>query len=143
MLINKIKEDLLTARKNKSTIKVSLLSTLVGESVMVGKNSGNRETNDSEALGVIRKFLKNAEETLQRLNSIGRDTTDIKEEITVLKQYLPQQLETDDLIKIILTMKQENQLINMGQVMKLLKEQYNGLYDAKNASNIVKSVLVS
>lgn len=43
MLIVKIKHDQLVARKNRDQIESTLLTTLIGEADMVGKNNGNRD----------------------------------------------------------------------------------------------------
>ena len=63
MLIEKIKEDSLRARKDRNTWKANLLTTLYAEASMIGKNKGNRVSTDEETTAVITKFLKNAQET--------------------------------------------------------------------------------
>ena len=108
---------------------------------MVGKNAGNRETTDDEALAMVRKFLKNATETLQRLDDAGRPTDVAKEEILILNSYLPKQLSAAQLLDAVRGMKDVDPALNVGTAMKLLKERYNGLYDGKIASEVVKTVL--
>lgn len=143
MLIEKLRADLLTARKIRAPITVGLLTALVGEAVMVGKNAGNRETTDDEALAMVRKFLKNATETLQRLDDAGRPTDVTKEEILILNSYLPKQLSSEQLLDAVRGMKEADPALNVGTAMKLLKERYNGLYDGKVASEVVKTVLAA
>jgi uncharacterized protein YqeY len=142
MLIDKLREDLLNARRARTAISTGLLTALVGEAVMVGKNAGNRDTNDEEVLATIRKFLKNAEENLVRLVSIGRPIDETNVEIAILKAYLPQQMSEMQLAVAIMDLKLANPSINMGQMMKSLKDKYAGLYDSRRASDLVKAALI-
>ena len=141
MLIERIKADLLTARKARATVAANSLTALVGEAVMVGKNAGNRESTDEEVIAMVRKFLKNLEETKRNLIAHNKDTSACDEEIVVISKYLPQQMSADDLRTAISTIVAENVGANMGVVMRVLKEKYAGLYDGKLASEVAKQVL--
>jgi hypothetical protein len=89
-LITQIKTDLVEARKARTDKdRIALLTTLSSEIAIVGKNDGNRETRDDEALAVVRKFVKNAEQTLTNLETAGRDTGTVQNELAILKAYLP------------------------------------------------------
>ena len=143
-ILNAIREKSIEARKAKDSLASSLLVTLLSEVSIVGKNAG-RETTDAEAVAVVKKFINNNRETLgvvlhldeQRANSIAQ-------EITILEQFLPKQLTTDELDiearKIVVELNVSTPR-DMGAVMKVLKERFEGTYDAKAASEIVKKLL--
>lgn len=141
MLIDTIKVDLLSARKARATVATNSLTALVGEAVMVGKNSGNRDSTNEEVLATVRKFLKNLEETKRNLVEHGKDTAVCEEEIAIISKYLPQQMSADELKSAIVSIVTENAGANMGVIMKVLKEKFAGLYDGKLASEIAKQVL--
>lgn len=141
MLIERIKADLLTARKARATVAANSLTALVGEAVMVGKNAGNRESTDEEVVATVRKFLKNLEETKRNLVAHNKDTSVCDEEIAIISRYLPQQMSADELRSAITVIVAETAGANMGVVMKVLKEKYAGLYDGKLASTLTKEVL--
>lgn len=141
MLIERIKADLLVARKARSTVAANSLTALVGEAVMVGKNAGNRESTDEEVIATVRKFLKNLEETKRNLVTHNKDTSVCEEEIAIISKYLPQQMSADELKTAIAAIVAETAGANMGVIMKVLKEKYAGLYDGKLASEVVKQVL--
>ena len=61
-LLAQLKKDSLLARKAADSVRATLLSTLIAEAEMVGKNAGNRESSDDEVQQTIRKFLKNNQE---------------------------------------------------------------------------------
>jgi uncharacterized protein len=133
-LMQKIKQDQVEARKNRDTIRANLLTTLIGEAEMVGKNSGNRESTDAEVAAVIKKFVKNAEETLTALKAQGTFNEAIAVEVGILNGYLPQQLSEYELKAIA------EGRSGMPDFMKYLKDNYAGQYDGRLASQVAREV---
>ncbi len=132
-LIAQIKEKQINARKSGSK-EASLLTTLLGEASAVGKNAGNRETTDAEVVAVVKKFIKNIDETISALSSRNQDSSAFVAEKKVLEEFLPKQLSEDELKKIAAGRS------SMPDFMKYLKEQFNGQYDGKLASSVAKTV---
>lgn len=137
-VLEKIKNDQLQARKNKDSFKASILTTLIGEIVSIGKNAGNRETNEEETLKLISKFKKGVQDTLALIKT--GDISRYKTEIEIYDVYLPNLMTNDELKEVIRKIISEGS-INMGDIMKELKANYAGLYDGKIASSIIKEVL--
>lgn len=131
-LMNVIKEKQIAARKS-GAVEASLLTTLLGEAAMVGKNAG-RETNDAEVVAVVKKFIKNIDETVQALTSRGQDASVFLAEREVLKHFLPLQL-TELALKHI-----AEKHTSMPEFMKFLKENYAGQYDGRLASTVARKV---
>lgn len=146
-LINKIKADQLQARKNKNAVLKSLLTTLLGEAQAVGKNDGNRESTDAEVIATIKSFLKKVNETLDAIAVNGGDATNTLIEQYALKSYLPKQLSEDELTLIVTSHidshVEDASMKSMGIVMNHLKTVYDGQYDGKMASTVVRKVLSS
>lgn len=132
-LINQIKTQQLEARKNSSE-SASLLTTLLSEAVNIGKNNGNRETTDAEVVAVVKKFIKNIDETVNALTARNQDATKFLNEKAVLETFLPNQLTEIELTEIAKTKN------SMPDFMKFLKENHNGQYDGKLASTVAKTV---
>lgn len=138
-LLQTIRNDQLNARKAKETLKASLLTTLLGEAIAIGKNDGNRETTDAETIAVIKKFIKNINDTL-----VHREEESLIAERDILKEYLPKQLSSDELINIVSAFVEQNDLEGskgVGAVMKYLKQNYEGQYDGAMASQVTRDVL--
>ena len=131
-LMTRIKELQVAARK-AGTADASLLTTLLGEAAMVGKNAG-RDTTDQEVVAVVKKFIKNLDETISALSTRGQDTTTFTAERKLLEQFLPQQL-----TELALQHIAENHS-SMPEFMKFLKEHHAGQYDGKLAATVAKSV---
>jgi uncharacterized protein YqeY len=144
-LLKQIQTQQLHQRRLKiDPIAISLLTTLLGEATAVGKNAGNRETTDAEVVAVVKKFLKNVEETLQRVDSESSKYADLMAEKSILEGLLPRQMtetELENAVKALATELGATGARDMGRVMKELKTRYEGTYDGSRASAVCKAVL--
>lgn len=131
-LMEQIKIKQIAARK-AGMPEASLYTTLLGEAAMVGKNAG-RETTDQEVVAVVKKFIKNIDETIDALMQRGQNTHAYMTERSLLDQFLPQQL-SETQLRYMAT-----EQSNMPQFMKFLKDNYAGQYDGKLASTVAKTV---
>ena len=151
LILGQIKQDQLKARKEKDKLKIGALTALMGEVSIIGINNGHRETTDIEAIKVITKFLKGANENLTLMSDsvmeAGAGThfvnrlDQIKKEISIYENYLPKQMTEDEIAKAIGLFMGDNSDVNMGQVMGYLKKNFDGQFDGKMASNIVKNII--
>jgi uncharacterized protein len=141
-LITQIKVEQVTARKNRNAPMASLLTTLIGEAEMVGKNAG-REVLDAEVTAVIKKFIKNIDETIKALGAEDARAQAAMDERVVLEHFLPRQMDEQQLTEAVTAIKAELNAgqKDMGKVMSLLKTRHEGQYDGKMASTVVKAVL--
>lgn len=150
-LLQSIQGAQVQARKSKTSqddaIRVSLLTTLLGEAATVGKNAGNRETSDAECVAVVKKFLKNIEDTraaLQGKEGAQEALHKLDVEVQVLEAFLPAQLDEAQLRATLVGLAKELGAAtpkDMGRLMKALKERFDGQYDGKLASTLCKDVL--
>ena len=150
-LLSRIKKDQLLARKEHDKVTALLLTTLIGEAAMVGKNNGNRDSTDAEVVAVVKKFIKNNNETL-RAAVTDTVVNHVKTEIAILERYLPKQLTAAEIEKFFedsvyiwahefCASENDKPEINVGVLMKELKNQHEGQYDGKIASQLAKKVL--
>ena len=144
MLLGELRKMMMKAKLEKDTVKGNLLATLIAEAVMVGKNDGNRETTDAETIAMIKKFLKNVNENLALMDEMGKDKTESLREKEILESLLPKQLSEEELEKVIVEIVAtlpDKSPRQMGAVMAELKKKYDGQFDGKTASGLVKKAL--
>jgi len=134
-MIDTIKKDNLIARKNKDKFTSGILTCLIGEIEMVGKNNGNRKTTDEESIKVVQKFKKGAEEVYK-----VKPSEDVQIELNIYDSYLPKLMSEDKLTKVISDMIKTLEKPNIGLIMKGLKES-KLQYDGKTASKITNTLL--
>ena len=142
-LLETIKKDLIEARKAKNMLASAVLSTLYSEATMVGKNDGNRETADSEVVAKVKAFIKNIDETVKSLPEGHSQSTELGKEKELLQKYLPKQMSEEELKNSIseIGIAYEKSMKSMGKIMGELKTRYDGTYDGKIASALVKTFL--
>jgi uncharacterized protein YqeY len=135
-LIEKINADIITAYKARTTEgneTKALLTTLKGMSTKV-----NKVPKDEEVIATIKSMIKGHTDSIEKYST--PTLTDL--ELTILNSYLPKQMTDLELTEIIKCFVSENKNVNMGAVMSYLKANFDGLYDGKSASQIVKAILL-
>ncbi len=134
MLIETIRKDMQNAKLAKETVKANLLSTLYAE-IFTQSKSGKEMTEEDE-IKIIRKFVKNADETLA-FDVSDEAKAKLHEEKKILESYLPKQMSKDEIEKIVGSLVAEGR--TMKEIMPYFKEKYNGMYDGRAVSEAVKS----
>jgi uncharacterized protein YqeY len=144
-----IQQKLLAARKNRNTGHAQLYSTVLAEIVAIGKNNGNRETTDAEALKVVKKFLDGINATLEILKNSGKqDTVQFATAIAeaeLLQVLMPKQL-TDEELKVIIhqlvaELSDKSDKKSIGKLMGSLSKQFAGQYDGQRAKALIDEAL--
>ena len=142
-LLTQLKKDALAARKEGAGLRGTLLSTLIAEAEMVGKNAGNRDSTDDEVQGTIRKFLKNNQEALAVIKDPARQAV-LAEESAILAAYLPpmaSEAEVRALIASTVAGLAERGPKATGTVMNALKARFGNCFDARQANAWVREAL--
>ena len=122
------------AKKVKETVKANLLSTLYAEIFTFSKSG--RELTEEDEIKIIRKFLKNIDDTLKLDINEGSRPKFLAEK-QILESYLPAQMGKEEIEKIVGALISEGKTIR--EIMPYFKEKYSGRYDGKTVSEAVKS----
>ena len=144
-MYDKIKSEIVSAMKEKNTLKLQTLRGIKGDADMEHINKGV-EINDELMINVLSRGIKTRKESIQEFEKGNRQDLIEKtnEEIKLLQSYLPEQLSTEELNKIIdgvfnkVNPKSEKE---MGLIMKELTPLVKGKADMKEVSSIIKEKL--
>lgn len=103
---------------------------------------------DNQILAVIEKMLKQRRDSLTQFQDAGRQDLADQEsyEMTVLNEYLPDQLNETELTNLIEDALKETgatSMKDMGKVMAILKPKIQGRADAADVSKKIKAFLES
>ena len=137
-VLKEIKNAQLQARKDRDKFKAGILTCLYSEASIIGKNNGNRETTDDECLKCIQKFKKGVNETLNVLSDEAK-CRELHAELEIYDGFLPKQMSTEEL-ETVISVYINDGITNIGQIMEALKKEHGGAYDAKMASQIIKTL---
>ena len=153
MLIQKIKQDLVSHIKSGNKIKISitrlLLAALKDKEISLRNNQDLDELiNDNIVMEIINKMIKQRKIAAQTYEDANRSDLAEKEleEANLLSHYLHSQLSGDQLnakVEEIIKRIDAQSLRDMSKVMKVIKENLSGKCDMQLASNLVKSKLSS
>jgi uncharacterized protein YqeY len=141
MMLERIKQAALAARKAHEADKAASLTTLLSEAMMVGKNAG-RAVSDAEVISVLKKTINNINETLSHV--AGEAAAKFKAEKELLETFLPPQLSTDEVKTELLKLKEELQAAGhqgIGPLLKAFKAKFEGTYDGAEAAKAAKELI--
>ena len=144
-LQDRISEDFKTAMKAKDVLRLSILrmlrSQLKNEQVKWG-----RELKEDEILSNISSMIRKSKEAAEEFRAAGRDDLWMKEEkeAEILYEYLPKQLDRDEIERILSEIISEFSLSggkDMGKIMKPAMERMAGRAEGKTVSEIAGRLL--
>jgi len=140
-LQKRIDEDLKDAMRAKDAARLSVLRLLKAalKNAAIEKVGADGELSDPDAIAVIRKQVKQRQDSIESFEKGGRADLAEKEkaEITVLNNYLPQAMRAEEVAKIVAETIREvsaTSRAQMGAVMKALQPKIAGRADGKTLS---------
>ncbi len=144
MLIDQLQNDLKQAQLSRNEAKVSTLRLLLSEVKNTEIEKGS--LSDEDVSLVIQKEAKKRRESIESFKKGGREDLVQKEEIELdfLQVYLPAQLTTEELTKLVgesITELGASSIADMGQVMSLVMGKASGRADGSTVSRLVKEKL--
>lgn len=148
MLEQKISKDYIQAMKDKDKLKSSTLNFLRAQikNILIDQKKDSLE--DSEVIAVIKKQVKQRQDSIEQFTKGGREDLATKEaaELEILKSYLPAEMSEDEIGKHVQDAISESgatSMKDMGSVMKIISGKLMGRADNKLVSEVVKSKLAS
>lgn len=138
-----LKDALKSAMKAKDKISLDTIRSVLTEIQYEEMQKSIEELGATECLQVVQREVKKRLEAIQFEEQAGRaeQKAKLQAEIAVLENFLPKQLSSEELEKIITTLKEGTPGLALNVVMKHLKDNYAGQYDGKSASEIAKRVV--
>ena len=148
-LKKEIDEKLNTAlkAKDKNTYPtLRLVVSAIKDAEIAGRSKGNKKISDSEVSAILKKMIKQRNESCEVYKKAGRNELLENEtkEIEVISAFLPKQLSEEDTKKICQEMIQSvgaKSIKDMGKVMGALKSKHADTLDFSMVSQIIKELL--
>lgn len=131
-LYKEMKLDLIEFRRARDANRTKLLQTLIGELNTQEKNKV--VIDDAYVIKTIKLFIKYNSETISKTDDVETKNR-LKLENEFLETYLPKML-TEAEVKFII---EDTGLNDLAIGMKYFKQQYNGQYDGKMVSELLKA----
>ena len=144
-----ITNQLKDAMINKNTNLVNtlrLIKASIKDKDIIAKGNGKGEITDQEIISVLQTMIKQRKASIDMYLSGNREDLVKKEEseIEIISNFLPEQLssqEIETIINELIISSGASSIKNIGDVIKLIKEKYEGRIDLGVASNLIKEKL--
>ena len=148
-LKKQIDEKLNQALKAKDKSKYPTLRLVVSaikDAEIAARTKGQKEMSDSDIMGILKKMIKQRNESCEVYKKAGRNELLENEtkEIEVISNFLPKQLseeETKKLCQEAIKSSGASSMKDMGKVMGILKLKHADTLDFSKVSSIIKKIL--
>ena len=145
-LREKIKNDFKEAFKAKEISRLSVLKMLNAAIANAEIAKNREELSEEELIGVISLEAKKRKDAIEQYEKAGRESLagKEKEELEILKNYLPEQLSEEKIRELVQKIIQEigaNSPSDFGKVMGKTAPQLKGKADGAIIAKIVKEEL--
>ena len=133
--------------KDKNTYPtLRLIVSAIKDAEIAGRSKGQKEIKDIDIIGILKKMIKQRNESSEVYKKAGRsELLEIEtKEINVISIFLPKQLSEEETKKIceqVIKSVGASSMKDMGKVMGVLKSKYADTLDFSKVSGIIKGIL--
>jgi len=144
-LLKRIDEDIIKALKAGDKDRLTALRGLKSD-IKYRQIEKREELTDDDVIGVLNSARKKRRDSIEQFEKGGRDDLVQKEKLglSIIEEYLPEQLSEDKLIQIIKKAIEDtgaDSPSKMGLVMKAVMPQVKGQADGKLINQLVSRLL--
>ena len=133
--------------KDKNTYPtLRLVVSAIKDAEIAGRTKGKKEISDSDVSAILKKMIKQRNESCEVYKKAGRNELLENEtkEIEVISAFLPKQLSEEETKKICedaIKSSGASSMKDMGKVMGVLKAKHADTLDFSKVSSIIKTLL--
>ena len=133
--------------KDKNTYPtLRLVVSAIKDAEIAGRTKGQKELSDSDITSILKKMIKQRNESCDVYKKAGRNELLENEtkEIEVISAFLPKQLSEEETKKICedaIKSSGASSMKDMGKVMGILKSKHADTLDFSKVSSIIKKLL--
>lgn len=136
----------LKARDQRRTTTLRAITSAIKDREIAGRTENHGPVTNDEIITIIQKMVKQREESFAIYAEAGRQdlATVEKEEMDILREFLPKGLSEDEVAAAIKTAIDKTGAVgakDMGKVIAALKADYPGRIDFGKAAGKVKAAL--
>lgn len=141
-----ITADLKAAMKAKDQAALRTIRAIKAQILLMKTDGSGKELDEAGEIKLIQKLVKQRQDSLDIFEKQGREdlAATEREEIEVLKRYLPEQLDEaaiTEIVKEIIVQVGATGMKDMGKVMGMASGKLAGKADGKTIAAIVKGAL--
>ncbi|MEA1884697.1 MAG: GatB/YqeY domain-containing protein [Thermotogota bacterium] len=144
MLKDEIFEDLKKAMKAREEVRVRTLRMVVA--AIKNKLVDKKDLGDEDVIEILTKEAKLRKDSIEEYTKANREdlAQSEREELEIIKEYLPEKMGEDELRTIVLDAIEEqnvNSPSGLGLIMKTVMPKAKGRADGKQVNKMVRDIL--
>jgi uncharacterized protein YqeY len=144
--INTALKEAMKSRDERRVATLRLVNAAIKNADIEAQMQGKALPSDSELQALLQKLIKQRQESAEIYTGAGRKELADRErdEIEIIRVYLPQQVsgtELDGIISATMSEVDARSMRDMGKVMAALRQNFAGRIDFGEASQMVKAKL--
>lgn len=144
-MLDKLKQDIVTAMKNKDKVTLDTLRGVKG-ALQLEVINNKKEESDELLMEVINKQIKMRNDSIEEFKKAGRDDLieSYTNEIKILKEYMPEELTQEEIEKILndaIEKTGASSVKDLGSVMKEITPSIKNRCNMKEVTERLKSLL--
>ena len=146
IIVNELSSSLKSGDKSRIHTLRLIIAAIKDKEIASRSNGENEEISDEVVINLLKKMIKQRNDSIEQFNKGGRDDLVAKElsEVDVLNKYKPEQLSEDEIVLKVreaISSSDASSMQDIGKVMGLLKNALSGSADMGLVSKIVKDQL--
>ena len=123
-----------------------LIVSAIKDAEIAGRSKGQKEIKDSDIISLLKKMVKQRNESCEVYQKAGRNELldNEKKEIAIISTFLPKQLSEEETKKIceeVIKSVEASSMKDIGKIMGVLKSKYSDSLDFSKVSTILKGLL--
>ena len=144
--INDRLNESLKAKDKNTYPTLRLIVSAIKDAEIAGRSKGQKEIKDSDIISLLKKMIKQRNESCEVYKKAGRNELleSEKKEIDVISKFLPKQLsdeETKQICQEVIKTTGASSMKDMGKIMGALKSKHAESLDFSKVSVILKELL--
>ncbi len=144
-LKQRLSDDVKNAMRSKDKPRLGVLR-LITAAIKQREVDERIELTDDDVTVILDKMTKQRRESISQFEQADRQELADQEkfEIEIIKEYLPEQLSEEEIVKLVqeaISSSGASEMKDMGKVMGLLKPQLQGRADMGSVSGLIKKQL--
>ena len=144
--IDDMLNEALKAKDKNTYPTLRLIVSAIKDAEIAGRSKGQKEIKDSDIISLLKKMIKQRNESCEVYKKAGRNELleSEKKEINVISKFLPKQLsdeETKRVCQEVIKTTGASSMKDMGKIMGALKSKHAESLDFSKVSVILKELL--
>ena len=144
--IDDMLNEALKAKDKNTYPTLRLIVSAIKDAEIAGRSKGQKEIKDSDIISLLKKMIKQRNESCEVYKKAGRNELleSEKKEINVISKFLPKQLsdeETKRICQEVIKTTGASSMKDMGKIMGALKSKHAESLDFSKVSVILKELL--